>query len=354
MVALLLIGGRCWDLSRMNELRSAEIQTITEEGVARSDMSNCFESAWTDLAYTDDDVSDPSTLDNLKVAYETALVANGLGLSNTTRTPVDEMTCAALLRSAETNRTTTSAITEACDGLGSAIDSVDASKHARDLEKSRSALQAALDAARTTLDSSDGSVEDESTRTALSTAIDAATPVLDQTDVDDCAVYDEQASALNSSVASVTASVSAKEEADAAAARRASTARYSSQEEAQSAAQSGGSVSQASDGTWYVTYTVAHGSTPSSSDGGVYEFEDGYYIAHRSDGANGRRIASLGAGDTVVVGGREYVYAGEETVAIGSDYEPVSEWVHSDGGIGFQTCTGDGSTAVVKKMVPVD
>lgn len=340
---------KAWDDARTANAKADEASVISDVATAQEELAASVEDAWGPLSWADTDVADPTVLSNLHAVYDDSSHTLKVSVAHSD----DDARYDAVTAVVANDETVADDVTEATDKLNAAIDVARASKRSLAETNAKTALQAAVDSATTTLSDSEGNVADDATRTALQAAIDRTQGVTAVSALSDTSTIEGYTTDVQTAEAAVTASVQAKQEADAAAAHKASAARYSSKADASAAASSGGSVKQSSDGTWYVDYSVAYGSTPSFSDGGVYEYEPGYYIAHRSTGSNGNRIAALGEGDTVSVNGKTYVYAGEETVAIGSDYAPVDSWVHSDGGIGFQTCTGDGN-AVVKKMVPVD
>lgn len=226
------------------------------------------------------------------------------------------------------------AVSSASTSLMSAIKAVRASIALEESITAQADLSTQLDEARLVYEQNNGKVSDASTVTALSDAIGSAeqTAALD-VNVTAASIYQDATNSLSVACEKVESSHTDWQAAQEAAAGRASAARYSSQSEAQAAAKSGGSVAQASDGTWYVTYATGQ---YVDSSGGVTEYFDNYYVAHRSTGTNGQTIASRPT--YVVVDGVTYRYVSELLRPIGSSYSDIQSWATANGGIAFQTC----------------
>lgn len=100
---------------------------------------------------------------------------------------------------------------------------------------------------------------------------------------------------------------------------------------------------QRSDGTWYVSYRGTDDPSTANADGSTSEWMDGYYVAH-SWSSGGQMIASKP--NTVVVDGKTYEYVSAITVPQDTTWDQVSEFVYQNGGIGFQTCVGNGNVII--------
>ena len=281
------------------------------------------------------DVADATTLSDLDMALHQAHAALDEGVRDSGGTSIFDW--ASMSSDASYNQETANAVSSASTSLMSAIKAVRASIALEESITAQADLSTQLDEARLVYEQNNGKVSDASTVTALSDAIGSAeqTAALD-VNVTAASIYQDATNSLSVACEKVESSHTdwqAAQEAAAAAAGRASAARYSSQSETQAAVQSGGSVAQASDGTWYVTY--ANGQYVDSS-GGVTEYFDNYYVAHRSTGTNGQTIASRPT--YVVVDGVTYRYVSELLRPIGSSYSDIQSWATANGGIAFQTC----------------
>lgn len=100
---------------------------------------------------------------------------------------------------------------------------------------------------------------------------------------------------------------------------------------------------QRTDGTWYVSYRGTDDPSKANADGSTSEWMDGYYVAH-SWSSGGQMIASKP--NTVVVDGKTYEYVSSITVPQDTTWDQVSEFVYKNGGIGFQTCVGNGNVII--------
>lgn len=281
------------------------------------------------------DVADATTLSDLDMALHQAHAALDEGVRDSGGTSIFDW--ASMSSDASYNQETANAVSSASTSLMSAIKAVRASIALEESITAQADLSTQLDEARLVYEQNNGKVSDASTVTALSDAIGSAeqTAALD-VNVTAASIYQDATNSLSVACEKVESSHTdwqAAQESAAAAAGRASAARYSSQSEAQAAAKSGGSVAQASDGTWYVTYATGQ---YVDSSGGVTEYFDNYYVAHRSTGTNGQTIASRPT--YVVVDGVTYRYVSELLRPIGSSYSDIQSWATANGGIAFQTC----------------
>lgn len=227
--------------------------------------------------------------------------------------------------------------------LADAVAAVESSMRRKDVEDARTALAQAVTDAESSLESLRDEVSDADAQTALEQELDAARAVRDA-DISglsylsqgDCQV---QVSDYRKESGSLSAARERAENshADWQAARR-REAEYASRQAAErAAARTGGTASQRSDGTWYVSYRGTDDRSSANADGSMSKWADGYYIAH-SWSANGKKIASKPS--TVVVDGKTYRYVSSITVPRSTTWDQVSGFVHQNGGIGFQTCSG--------------
>lgn len=289
------------------------------------------------------DVADKAALADLDMAlYQAHAVLNEGGRDSGGTTLFDWASVAA---DARHNQETADEVSSASTSLVSAIRAVRSSIALEESIKAQATLNAQIDDARQVYEQNSGKVSDASTVTALSDTINLAeqTASLDVNETD-AGIYQAMTDSLSSACEAVEASNvewQKAQEVAAAATRRASVARYTSRSQAEAAAQSSGVVSQAASGTWYVSYATGQYVDPS---GGVTEYFDNYYVAHRSTGSNGQTIASRPT--YVVVDGVKFQYVSERHAAVGSDYGLIKDWATANGGIAFQTCEPDGSVLV--------
>lgn len=232
------------------------------------------------------------------------------------------------------------------DSLKDSIAAFDRSKHIKDCEDARDALQARANEAQELYDATEGRVLDPSTRESLAGAIDAANGIIGA-DIDDATETSAYATTgLDDAIAGVTESnraYVAQVQAQAAQARPGARQGVPSR----SGGGRGGSPSGGS-GAWNVNYYQDYWTDSAAADGSMTEWAPGYYIAHRYS-ANGQSIASRPG--TVTVNGRTYRYVSSQNVSTDTTWDQVDGYVHQNGGIGFQTC--DGGTYLVTHYEPV-
>ena len=280
------------------------------------------------LAATDEgDVADPAVIDALRASLQEAgeglVDADGLA-------PVAQGTFdwATMLARARVERDMADGLSEAREAMGAAVASVGESRALRAVLDARDELSVVADDAEKLLSSSEGMVADEATRQTLADRLEDARSTLgrEATAEDDPAGISSKAEGLRDAMGLVEASEDELEGIRAQQARRAAAASGGSRVAAPSAP-SGAS------GAWDVSYAQGH---YVDASGGVTEYFDGYYVAHRSTGTAGSTIASRPA--TVTVGGVTYRYVSERLAEIGSPYSDIQAWATANGGIAFQTC----------------
>lgn len=190
-------------------------------------------------------------------------------------------------------------------------------------------LDDALDRAQSVYESSDGWADGDA-RDALKSAIEAASA--------EGMGYEDMEAAL--AELDDAASKVAQQEEDARAAAEAAAASASS---SPSSSASGGS--SASD-TWYVSYIW--GAQPEIDTGAVVQWKSGYFCAH--NWSNGGAMI-LSRPTYVVVDGVTYRYVSSINVARDTKWNEVSGFALANGGIAFQTCSGD--TYLITHYEPV-
>lgn len=303
-----------------------------------------------------DDVADPATLDALRDtldAHEDAAQVepndSPHGSLGSLDSALDYLTFWDVERSREDNEAKRSRMEGERQAVKSAIADVRASKRKKDVADAQAGLADAITDAEKALDTVEGEVLDSGTEGALKERIESAKGVRDA-DVSDLRYNDEAAcaeriDALASSKKALADAQTTAEDSHAdwqATQRRA--AEYASQQAAERAAQrSGGYASQRSNGTWYVSYRGTDDPSTANADGSTSEWMDGYYVAH-SWSSGGQMIASKP--NTVVVDGKTYEYVSSITVPQDTTWDQVSEFVYKNGGIGFQTCIGNGNVII--------
>lgn len=187
----------------------------------------------------------------------------------------------------------------------------------------------ALSSAQSIYDASAGWIGDDE-RASLATAIEkASTEGMDYTALRDAL------SELESESESVNrATEEAKEEAAAMEAARAASSR------------SGNGSSSSQSGAWHVSYIW--GAQAEIDTGAVVQWKSGYFCAHNWS-SGGKRIAAKPA--YVVVDGITYRYVSSINVARDTKYSEVEGFAHANGGIAFQTCSGN--TYLITHYEPV-
>ncbi len=278
------------------------------------------------LAGTEEsDVADPATIEALRASLQEAgeelVAADDLG-------PVAQGTFdwATMGARAKTEAGMATGMDRTRDDLAGAAGAVEESRALRAVLDARSELQTAVDGAQESLSSSEGRVADEATREALSTEIESALALLSApaTPEDDLGTVTGAQEAVEAAEAAVTESVAALERQRAEEARRAA---------ASAQPPSSARSSSAAQGAWAISYSRGQ---YLDASGGVTEYFDDYFVAHRSTGTAGQTIASRPA--TVTVDGVTYRYVSERIAEIGSPYSEIKGWATANGGIALQTC----------------
>lgn len=229
------------------------------------------------------------------------------------------------------------------DSLKDAIDAFDKSKHIKDCEDARDALQSRVSEAQELYDATEDRVLDSSTREALSGEISDANAII-ESDIDDTTEVAKYATTgLDNAIESVNESNQAY------VARAQAQARTRQQSSSSTGGGYSSSSSSSGSGSWDVNYYQDYWTESAASNGSVTEWAPGYYVAHRHS-SNGQTIASRPS--TVTVNGQTYRYVSSQNVSTDTTWDQVEGYVHQNNGIGFQTC--DGGTYLVTHYEPVD
>lgn len=101
---------------------------------------------------------------------------------------------------------------------------------------------------------------------------------------------------------------------------------------------------------WRPTIQVYEGMNIPYGGSTLYRWRSGYYLAHSTTAA-GRMIASHPK--RVTIGGKTYQYVSTKNVPYGAEADPALAYARQNGGIGFQTCNGDGATMQINHYEPV-
>lgn len=230
-----------------------------------------------------------------------------------------------LEQAAEQNSRLASEADEAATALKAASDALAEGYTAQLQER----LTDALDKAQSVYESSDGWADGE-VREALKSAIEAASA--------EGMGYKDMEAALSELEDAASKAEQQEEDARAAAAAAASASSGPSS--------SGASSGASSSDTWYVSYIW--GGQAEIDTGAVVQWKSGYFCAHNWS-SGGVMIASKPS--YVVVDGVTYRYVSSINVARDTTWGEVSGFALANGGIAFQTCSGD--TYLITHYEPV-
>lgn len=293
-----------------------------------------------------DDVADEAVLTALSEAVDRAVQASeavGLTYEDIDASAFDTT---AIEAGIESNKAGQSEAAESFAALDAAISAVEDSVSLKDAQDAFASLQSARDDAADLYDETKGKVSDDGTRESLADAIDAADEALaTEPAVGGADAYQEAEAALSGASDAVEESHEkwdAAQKAAAEAARANSSSSSSGGSSSSSSSSSSGSSSSGSSGSssayssaWHVSY-VAY-SQGNLDAGYVCEWRSGYYVAHNWSSGGGM-IASRPS--YVVVNGVTYRYVSEQLVGRSTTWGQIEGFVHANGGIGFQTCSG--------------
>lgn len=207
-------------------------------------------------ATKESDVLDKAVLDSLSKSVKTSETRKGIpDIGNVGRWNLWSVSKA--------NASVSNDMTEANDSInaiGKAMGKVEASKTAKQVKDAKDTLNKAISDAETLYKDSEGKVQDNKTRESLKTAIDTAKKTVDDKK-SDVKTLNAQKDAVSKAVKSVNDSKTAKEQADAEAARQAAQ----QQSQAQTQTYSNTNYSRANSGTSTYSAPTQHAQTQQSA-----------------------------------------------------------------------------------------
>lgn len=241
-VIALVVAGLLWWHS--NSGKASQAVALAECKVAAKQYTNAqkklttaISNGQTSAQTSTSDVADANTLTTLNQALQDA------------GNPADTAKCDSSLNATELKSHTkelqndASDMADKTDAINNAIKAVNTSKATADTDTLKSNLSSAISQAQGTLDNSAGSVADENTRTALQNAITEANTVMNGTSPSESDV-NNAISKLQKAESDITASMQAKQQADAAKQAQEEAQRKADQEAQQKAKQQAQQKSQ--------------------------------------------------------------------------------------------------------------
>lgn len=293
----------------------------------QSELQTALDTADSTLAsVTDEQVLDPSTLDNLKtIADEARHLLTDPGEEPTS----DEFILQRIYdyeQLTDTCDTQENEVAENTTSVNAGITAVNDSVTAKQRDDAMKATAAKVTDAKDVLDKSKDAVLDDTNRNTLSGLIDEANALVNNADATK-EQFDDMTDRLQSGMDNVNADMQKKIEHDEAI-RKA--------EEEKKARGSASAGSSAFD-TWTPSYYNAYGTAEADPNGALTQWADNYFVAHNWS-ANGKRIASRPA--HVIINGTTYHYVSEKVVSRGTYFDDIETFCYANNGIAFQTCYG--------------
>lgn len=294
----------------------------------QSELQTALDTADATLAsVTDEQVLDPSTLDNLKTMTDEARPF----LTDPGEEPTsDEFILQRIYdyeQLANACDTRENEIAESAASVNAGITAVNDSVTAKQRDDAMKATASKITDAKDVLDKSKDAVLDDTNRNTLSGLIDEANTLVDNTDATK-EQFDDMTDRLQGGIDNVNADMQKKIEHEEAI-RKA--------EEEKKARGSASAGSSAFD-TWTPSYYNAYGTAEADANGALTQWADNYFIAHDWS-ANGKRIASRPA--HVVINGTTYHYVSEKVVSRDTYFDDtIKAFCYANNGIAFQTCYG--------------
>ena len=241
-VIALVVAGLLWWHSNSGKASQAvalaECKVAAKQYMnAQKKLTTAISNGQTSAQTSTSDVADANTLTTLNQALQDA------------GNPADTAKCDSSLNATELKSHTkelqndASDMADKTDAINNAIKAVNTSKATADTDTLKSNLSSAISQAQGTLDNSAGSVADENTRTALQNAITEANTVMNGTSPSESDV-NNAISKLQKAESDVTASMQAKQQADAAKQAQEEAQRKADQEAQQKAKQQAQQKSQ--------------------------------------------------------------------------------------------------------------
>lgn len=308
----------------INQYQTAQQALDTQQ----SELQTALDTADSTLAsVTDEQVFDPSTLDNLKT---TADAARPLLTDPGSEPNSDEFIFQRIydyMQLTQACDTQKNEIAESTASVNAGVTAVNDSVAAKQRDDAMKATASKITDAKSILGKSKDAVLDDANRNALSGLIDEANALVNNADATK-EQFDDMTNRLQSGMDNVNADMQKKIEHDEAI-RKA--------EEKKKARGSASAGSSAFD-TWTPSYYNAYGTAEADANGALTQWADNYFIAHDWS-ANGKRIASRPA--HVVINGTTYHYVSEKVVSRDTYFDDtIKAFCYANNGIAFQTCYG--------------
>lgn len=297
----------------INQYQTAQQALDTQQ----SELQTALDTADSTLAsVTDEQVLDPSTLDNLKtIADEARPLLTDPGEEPTS----DEFILQRIYdyeQLADACDTQENEVAESTASVNAGITAVNDSVTAKQRDDAMKATASKITDAKDVLDESKDAVLDNTNRNTLSGLIDEANTLVNNADATK-EQFDDMTNRLQSSMDDVNADMEAKKESD-----------------ARGSASAGSSAFD----TWTPSYYNAYGTAEADANGALTQWADNYFIAHNWS-ANGKRILSRPA--HVVINGTTYHYVSEKVITRDTLFDDtIKAFCYANNGIAFQTCYG--------------
>lgn len=308
----------------INQYQTAQQALDTQQ----SELQTTLDTADSTLAsVTDEQVLDPSTLDNLKtIADEARPLLTDPGEEPTS----DEFILQRIYdyeQLAGACDTQENEVAENTASVNAGVTAVNDSVTAKQRDDAMKATAAKVDEAKGVLDKSKDAVLNDTNRNALNSLIDEANTLVNNADATK-EQFDDMTNRLQGGIDNVNADMQAKVEHDEAVCKA---------EEEKKARGSASAGSSAFD-TWTPSYYNAYGTDEADPNGALTQWADNYFVAHNWS-ANGKRIASRPA--HVIINGTTYHYVSEIVVSRDTYFDDtIKAFCYANNGIAFQTCYG--------------
>lgn len=293
-----------------------------------------------------ENAADPATYDAVKEAVESygaydVMIDTQIGWDRGDVNPFDYKGAEdAVAR----KREQLASVSEHDDIIRKATDAYEDSVYQKRLSDAKDELNKAIESASKAAGDIGEKVTEKESVSKVTELVSKAQEGLKQ-ESDDVEWYKSQTDGINQAVSEMNASHDAwQKEQERIAAERAAAARARKSAARQSSGGSG------SGGAWSPSVKVYEGMDIPYGGSTIYKWRDGYYLAH-STTSGGRSIASHPS--TVNVGGKTYRYVSTQNVPYGADADSALAYARQNGGIGFQTCNGDGATMQINHYEPV-
>lgn len=302
-------------------LKTAGAEAMEEYEVATGSIERLNVRVDSASSLTADDVDDGDTLEDFHRALEAVHAVMS-------REPVDTEDVWSHDEAAwcvSFNKSLNADLEDARSELETSLAAVEASHESHLLNVSLDKLKDSIADGQAVYDGTKGRVTDDSSRELLKSAIERGTYLVSGGTID----RDSLDTASESIDTASKVALDAKASWEAARSRASST----------NAPRVPGHPASSDGGIWNVSYRGTDDPNYANSDGSVSEWKSGYYIAHDWSYGGGQIASKPG---TVIVNGRSYRYVSSMVVSRDTTWSQVSGFVYANGGIGFQTCYGNG------------